>query len=255
LRFDRTTSQYVYQWITPPGPTWTMDCYFAIGSAFTGTGTKFQVDLFHNDISGSKVSLGVDNQGRFGIYNGGTFTLLPALGTVAFSVDANGDGNYTEPGDTLNVYRLRIVGNYAASTPYVDIYTSDANSLNLDHQALGQAYWVGGSPVSGQSTPDMVTFYNYTAPVLLDQVSIAPGLGEQPPLVSRAGLGKGQFVFSGTNGFAGDTYYVLTSTNLALPSSDWTRVATNVFDTTGSFSVTNTVPPNSPPTFYQLQLQ
>src|SRR5262249_12510745 len=87
LRFDKANNQFVYQWVTSPGPTWTMDCMFAIGSAFTGTGAKFKVDLFHNDITGSKISLGVDNLGRFGIYNGGTFNILAGLGTVAFSVD------------------------------------------------------------------------------------------------------------------------------------------------------------------------
>jgi hypothetical protein len=253
LRFDGTKSQYVYQWVSNPGPAWTFDCLFAIGSGFSGTGTKFQLDLFHNDNTGSKVSLGVDNLGRFGIYDGGTFLLLPQLGTVAFSVDANGDGNYTEPGDTLNVYRLRIVGNYAASTPYVNIYTSYANSMNLDHQAPGQTYWVNGSPVGGQSVPCTAAFYNYTAPVLLDQVAIASGLAEQPPLISSVSAGHGQFILSGTNGFPGDTYYVLTSTNVA--SSNWTFEGSNTFGTNGFFSVTNSIVPGAPQEFYRLQLQ
>jgi hypothetical protein len=254
LRFDGTTSQYVYQWISNPGPAWTMDCFFAIGSAFTGTGTKFQVDLFHNDLTGSKLSLGVDNLGRFGIYNGSTFTLLPGLGTVAFSVDANGDGNYTEPGDTLNVYRLRIVGNYAASTPYVDVYTSDANSMNLDHQAPGQTYWVGGSPAAGQSVPCTVAFYNYTAPVLLDQIGIVSGLGEQPPIITGASSSGGQIILTGMNGLQGDTYYLLASTNLAAPGN-WTIESTNTFGTNGFFSVTNSPAPGAPQEFYRLQLQ
>ncbi|HEX4350190.1 MAG TPA: hypothetical protein VH251_07375 [Verrucomicrobiae bacterium] len=253
LRFDRTTSQYVYQWITSPGPTWTMDCLFAIGSAYTGTGTKFKVDLFHNDIAGSKVSVGVNSSGQFGIYNGGTFTVLPELGTVAFSVDNNGNGNYTDAGDTLNVYRLRIVGNYAAATPYVNIYTSDANSMALNHQSLEHAYWVSGAPVSGQSAPETIAFYNYTAPVLVDQVALATGLAEQPPVITRALFGNGQLALSGTNGFAGDTYYLLSSTNLV--SGSWVAVATNTFTGTGPFTATNAVPTGDPQMFYRLQLQ
>jgi hypothetical protein len=254
LRFNAADSQNVYQWLTSPGPAWTMDCLFAIGSAFTGTGVKFQVDLFHNDITGSKFSVGVDNLGRFGIYNGGTFTVLPGLGTVAFSVDNTGDGTYTDPGDVLNVYRLRIVGNYAASTPYVNIYTSDANSLNLDHQALGQMHWVGSSPVSGQSSPETAFFYNYTAPVLLGQIAFAPGLGEQPPILNLA-LGNGLVELSCTNGFPGDVCYLLTSTNLAAAPGSWTFAATNTFDQTGSFSISNSLPSNSPQMFYRLELQ
>jgi hypothetical protein len=255
LRFDATNSQDVYQWISSPGPAWTMDCLFAIGSAFTGTGVKFKVDLMHNDISGGKVSLGVDNLGRFGIYNGGTFTVLPGLGTVAFSVDNVGDGTYTAPGDVLNVYRLRVVGNYTASTPYVNIYTSDANSLNLNHQALGQTYWVSGGPVSGKSAPETAFFYNYTAPVLLGQIALASGLGEQPPILNIASLGNGNVQLSCTNGFPGDTCYLLTSTNPAAGPGSWTLAATNTFDQTGSFSVSNPFSSNSPPMFYRLQLQ
>ena len=80
LLFDKTQTQYIYQWISNPGPNWTMDCLFAVGSGFTGSGTKFKADIFHDDIAGGKVSVGVDNLGRFGIYNGGLFTLLPELG-------------------------------------------------------------------------------------------------------------------------------------------------------------------------------
>jgi len=189
LRFNTNDSQEVYQWITPPGTNWTMDCMFAIGTCFSGTRTLFKVNLFHNDITGSAVSVGVNSSGQFGIYNGGTFTVLPGLGTVAFSVDNTGDGTYTDPTDTLNVYHLRIVGNYSAATPYVNIYTSDANSLLLTNQVLGLTDWVGSSPVSGQSSPETVAFYNYTAPVLVGQVAITNGIlltyiSEAPVLVS-----------------------------------------------------------------------
>lgn len=240
LLFDQTESQCVYQWITPPGPAWTMDCLFAIGPNFTGTGTKFKVDIFHNDIAGSKVSVGVNDQGQFGIYdNGGNFITLPGLGTVSFS--------------TGNVYRLRIVGNYAASTPYVNIYTSNANSQSLSHQSPGLTDWVNGTPASGQSSPETIAFYNYTAPVIVDQIAIASRLAGQPPVITSAFMNNGQFILSGTNGFPGDNYFLLSSTNLT--SGAWTIEATNSFDANGAFSVTNVAPPGSAPEFYRLQLQ
>ena len=228
-----------------------MDLFFAIGSSFSGTGTKFKLDLFHNDITGSKVSLGVNNSGQFGIYNGGTFNTLPQLGTVAFSVDANSNGNYTDPGDTLNVYHLRVVGNYNAGTPHVDIYASDANSTLLDHSVLGNTSWVNSSPTSGQSSPDLLAVYNFTAPVLVDQITIAHGI---PPTISSAAMQGNSLILNGTNGSTEDVYYVLSTTNLALPQSAWTCISTNTF-AGSSFSVTNTVTPGTPQTFYSLQLQ
>lgn len=253
LRFDAANSQTAYQWLTPPGPAWTMDFFFAIGSGFTGTGTKFRVDLLHNDFSGAKVSVGVDNFGRYGIYNGGTFTIMPELGTIAFSTDANGNGNYTDSGDTLNVYHMRIVGSYSATTPHVDIYTSDANSQLLDHQSLGHATWVNGAPISGQSTPETLMLNNFTAPVLVDQISFTKGI---PPTFTGANMVLGGRFLSliGTNGSAGETYYLLSTTNLALPLANWTCESTNSF-TGNNFSVLRPAPTNGLQKFYMLQLQ
>lgn len=254
MRFDGTQTQYIYQWISKPGPMWTMDCLLAVGTGLTGTGTKFKVDIFHDDMAGSKVSVGVDNNGNLGMYNGGTFTILPELGTLAFSVDSNGNGIYTDPGDTLNVYRLRIVGNYSAATPYVDIYTSDANSMAFNHQSLGRTYWVSGAPVGGQSVPGTIAFYNYTAPVVLDQIAFYTGLANQPPVITSSSANAGQFILSGTNGIAGTTCYILSSTNIASPLSSWTCESTNTFPG-NSFSFTNPISPAASQKFYLLKIQ
>lgn len=255
LMFNKAANQDIYQWITPPGPAWTMDFLFAMGSGFSGVGAKFKMDIFHDDISGSKVSVGVNDQGQFGIYNNaGAFIPIPELGTVSFSQDNNNNGYYNDPGDVLNVYRLRIVGNYSASTPYVNIYTSDANNPVLTHQSLGLTYWVNGTPVSGLSAPETIAFYNFTNTVIVDQIAFAPGLAGQPPAITDSALlNGGRFVFSGTNGFAGDNYYLLSSTNLA--SGNWTVETTNAFDANGVFSTTNSVTPGAPQKFYRLQLQ
>jgi hypothetical protein len=255
LRFDGAQSQEVYQWITSPGPNWTMDLLLAIGSSFTGTGAKFAVDVYHNDITGAKVRVAVDNLGRFGIYSGSTFTVLPELGTASFSVNATGSTNYTDSGDTLNVYHLRLVGNYSAITPYVDVYASDANSLTLDHQSLGNTSWVGSSPVSGQSFPETVAFYNYTAPVMLDQISIAETNPPQwtSPAISATFVQGSSFIMTGTNGSAGVTYYVISSSSLSKPVANWIRMSTNTFSGS-NFSITNFLTPTGQ-RFYRLELQ
>ncbi len=64
----------------------------------------------------------------------------------------------------------------------------------------------------------------------------------------------GNLVFSGTNGPASGAYYVLTSTNLSLPLSNWTVLSTNSFDASGNFSVTNPILGGGPPGFFILEL-
>jgi hypothetical protein len=77
------------------------------------------------------------------------------------------------------------------------------------------------------------------------------------PGIIRTSLSGSNLVLSGTNGQSGSTYYVLTSTNLALPLSQWTPVATNMSSANGNFTitVTNTVTRTVPQRFYILQTQ
>jgi hypothetical protein len=76
-----------------------------------------------------------------------------------------------------------------------------------------------------------------------------------PPDFTGISESEGNFIFSGTNGVPNWTYYVLTSTNLALPVSQWTAIATNTFDGNGYFNFTNAANSNGQQGFYLLQLQ
>jgi len=72
-------------------------------------------------------------------------------------------------------------------------------------------------------------------------------------MVTNQTISGNQLVLSGI-GHPGGTYWVLASTNAAVPISQWTRVATNAFDpVSGQFSITNIVTPGSPQLFYRLR--
>jgi len=76
-----------------------------------------------------------------------------------------------------------------------------------------------------------------------------------PVTVNIAAAGANGFVFSGSGGSAGAFYYVLATTNLGLPVSQWTVIATNIFDSGGNFDFTNPADPTAPQNFYLLQLR
>ena len=63
------------------------------------------------------------------------------------------------------------------------------------------------------------------------------------------------WVFSGSNGVANWTYYLLASTNLGLSPTPWTIISTNQFDATGHFNLTNPAALATPQTFFRLQLK
>jgi hypothetical protein len=71
----------------------------------------------------------------------------------------------------------------------------------------------------------------------------------QPPALSAGGL-----VFTGGGGAANTPYYILDSTNLVAPLSNWTILLTNLFDPNGNFNFTNAPDPANPQLFYILQL-
>jgi fibronectin-binding autotransporter adhesin len=67
-------------------------------------------------------------------------------------------------------------------------------------------------------------------------------------------LSQGQLVFSGGNGVANQNFYVLATTNLALPSSNWIAISTNSFNASGNFNFTNNLGTNTAQEFYKLQI-
>ena len=74
--------------------------------------------------------------------------------------------------------------------------------------------------------------------------------GSSGVVIGSSYLSGGNFIFTGTGGTSGGTYYVLTSTNLTTPVSQWTPLATNTFNSTGGFSVTNPLSTGGPQRFY-----
>jgi len=67
------------------------------------------------------------------------------------------------------------------------------------------------------------------------EISAAPRPG-----VTNISLSETNVIPSATNGAAGGTCYVLSSTNVAWPLNQWTPVATNVLNANGNFTMTFT---------------
>jgi autotransporter-associated beta strand protein len=76
-----------------------------------------------------------------------------------------------------------------------------------------------------------------------------------PPRITSFASSGGNLVITGSNGVPGWTYYVLATTNLAVPPASWARIATNQFDALGAFSITNALDGAISQRFYLIQLQ
>jgi rhamnogalacturonan endolyase len=75
-----------------------------------------------------------------------------------------------------------------------------------------------------------------------------------PPQISGVSVSNGMFLLSGGGGMPDRQFYVLASTNVALPLAQWTPLFTNSFDAFGNFTYTNFINLAAPSKFYLIQV-
>ena len=80
------------------------------------------------------------------------------------------------------------------------------------------------------------------------QIVFTPTISET---ISLAGTNA---IISGMGGLSGEKYILLTSTNLALPMSQWTPLMTNLLDGSGSFKCTNAIEASMPAQLFRTVL-
>lgn|GEM_PF-6237479 len=84
--------------------------------------------------------------------------------------------------------------------------------------------------------------------------SLTPPVARPVPGINAVQLTGTNLVVRGTNGAANAAFYVLTSTNVALPLSNWTRLSTNTCDGFGNFVFTNRITAGSQQQFFKMKL-
>jgi hypothetical protein len=125
--------------------------------------------------------------------------------------------------------------------PFTNIATLTATNYTDSSVVIGPTYYyvVSAMDSFGESTNS--------------SLAIA-ALGPAPhPWIAAAALQSGSLVLSGTGGLSGKLFYLLSSTNPALPPSQWTPTATDTFNGNGTFTLTNPQDPATPQLFYMLQ--
>ncbi len=142
-------------------------------------------------------------------------TLYASNGTYELTLRRVSDGfvllSYTN--NNLNMWR----GDSTFNRPKWGIYRS-LNSSNYlrDEQVLFANFCIGkGSNICPSD------------------INVA-----KPEITSIRAIGT-NLVFKGTNGLPGVPYYIVASTNLALPLVQWQPTASGVFDSNGNFNLTN----------------
>jgi autotransporter-associated beta strand protein len=214
---------------------------------------------------------------------GGTQTLR-GNGIINGNVTANSSSTLS-PADTDGVIGLLTITNALTlsgnSTNKLDLdataHTNDvivvqgpagiafAGTLNLNVAAgtlaAGQTFKLFTAPSYGgafatilPATPGAGLAWNTNNLTVNGSISVA---ATTPPSIGGITISGSDIVFSSTNGTPGGQVIVLTSTNVALPVIQWTALVTNNYDSSGSFTYTNSGALSSGQTqqFYLLQTQ
>jgi fibronectin-binding autotransporter adhesin len=126
--------------------------------------------------------------------------------------------------------------------------------------AAGQSFRLFRAGSYNVTTFSSVTLPTLTGPLywtntLASNGTIAVASSMQPPAkITSLQLNPPNLSINATGGAPNGLFYVLSSTNVSLPLSNWTAVATNSFDASGNavnYTVTNAV--SGPQRFYLLQ--
>jgi autotransporter-associated beta strand protein len=73
------------------------------------------------------------------------------------------------------------------------------------------------------------------------------------PVFTNIVVSSGNIIVSGSGGSASGTFYVLTATNLLTPLTNWVVWSTNSYDSSGNFSVTNSVTTGTKQKYYRIK--
>jgi fibronectin-binding autotransporter adhesin len=230
--------------------------YLDTANQYTGTtlvnnGTLAGVGSIH----GSVVVVPAGNLGSgdaAGITPGTPFTIagnLTLQGNATLRINKTG-GSKVQDNVTVN-----------GSITYGGVLT--VNNITSDSTALAigdtfQLFNVTGSK-SGNFTSVVGSGATYsfdptTGILTVTSIVVGPGTFTNKTGITSLSVNGANIVITGTNGQAGDAYYLLQSTNMALPLSQWKVTATNVLSANGNFTFTgtNAVVPGNQQQFYLL---
>jgi PKD repeat protein len=162
---------------------------------------------------------------------GVTFSATPTNGVTPLTVNFT-SGSTDSGGNTISSW----------SWAFGDGSTTNVQNPSHTYATAG-TYYPALFATNGTSSKVVLGVSSVT-------VNVAP-----PPSFSSCSLNGANLVLNGSNGVSGATYYVLMSSDLTLPVSQWTPVATNILSAPGNFTitVTNTVGQSIPQQFYMIQ--
>jgi hypothetical protein len=143
------------------------------------------------------------------------------------------DTPYVYQGGDL-VMLFRHTGSDSANTAYLDAVDSSTSGYGTDFRAFSATSFDATAGSQASVTIAQIVFaYSPREIIVRDRTNV---------------------VIVGTGGPPGANYHMMVSTNFALPISQWSSVATNLFDGSGRFRYTNAIKADLPARYFRIAL-
>lgn len=190
--------------------------------------------------SGTNTSIGITSTSTNGIGTIAASGNVTLSGATVIKLAANGSNDMVQAGGNIV---------YGGTLNLVNISGSPLAAGN-SFQVFSAANYSGTFTSITPATPGAGLAWN-TNQLTSGVISVVTS-GSSGPIISSTEASGGNLIFSGTGGTALGTYYVLTATNITGP---WNPIATNSYDASGNFSVTNRITAAVPQQFYRTSSQ
>jgi autotransporter-associated beta strand protein len=178
----------------------------------------------------------------------GTLTINNALTTAGVTIIKLNKTGSALTNDTLNGISTFVFGGTLSVTNVGSGVLTAGDSFKV----FSATSYKGAFSTLSPATPGMGLVWNTNN--LATSGILAVALGTVHPQIGQLSVTDGNFILNGSGGAAGYNYSVLSSTNLALPLTNWNIVGTGIFDGFGGFLFTNTIGSQANQQFFIIQV-
>lgn len=207
---------------------------FTKGMAVTNTGSVTGTGTFYAAITNAGSIRPGSSIGTISISGG-----LTLLDTAVLEFDLGGTGT--------NSYDHLLISSNLVAKGTVNVRLTNGFSPRMGDMFQLLSFASATGVFAAVNLPEG---YTWTNRLLIDGTIAVVGLCRvsfNPPRLAGTDL-----VLSGFGGPAGQAFYLLASTNVALPMSNWEVIRTNTFDPEGNFSLTVPISSGVPHRFFRV---
>jgi hypothetical protein len=188
--------------------------------------------------------------------NPGSQTSVPAYGNIIlkYSQPDAGGGNYFGFGVQLSYSSATIQYGWLTevfnTSSTKDLGYKDNNGYEVYQATI--PYYINAGSYAGNFALNIFVNSNYQPAngFHIDNILVSAA---SAPVITSVGLTGSNLVIQGTNGLSGNSFNILTTTNLTLPLSSWSVVGSSREFTGPTFSNSIPIDPASPASFYRIK--